>query len=83
MAAGCGEDLDLPSIGPASQRVGVDPEDAARLPQRQPVTVLERRLGDTVNLGELPANVERSVRFRLPGSLSSRADKDRRFRHPL
>ena len=59
VAAGCGEDLDLSGVGPAPQRVGVDAEDAACLPQRQPVTVLERRLGDTVNLGELPANVER------------------------
>jgi hypothetical protein len=51
--ARCGEDLDLSGVGPATQRVGVDAEDPARLPQRQPVTALERaRFGDTANLGE-------------------------------
>ena len=30
----CREDLDLPGVGPATQRVGIDAEDPARLPQR-------------------------------------------------
>jgi hypothetical protein len=53
MSAGGREDFDFPGIGPSTQRVGVDAEDPARFPQRQPVAVLERRrLGDTANLGE-------------------------------
>jgi len=65
MAARCGEDLDLSAVGPAAKRVGVDAEDAARLPQRQPVTVLERRrLGDTVNLGETGADMDHEERRR-------------------
>src|SRR5207247_2131645 len=54
VSAGRGEDLDLSGIGPPTQRVGVNAEDAARLPQRQPITALDRRrgLGDTANLGE-------------------------------
>src|SRR5438477_12008605 len=65
MAARCGEDLDLSAVGPAAKRVGVDAEDAARLPQRQPVTVLERRrLGDTVNLGETAADMDHEDRPR-------------------
>src|SRR2546427_3308300 len=51
--ARCGEDIDLPVVGPAAKGVGVDAEDPARLPQRQPVIALERRcFGDTANLGE-------------------------------
>src|SRR5438309_1261942 len=54
--AGRGEDLDLSGIGPSPQRVGIDAEDPARFPQRQPVTALERaRFGDTANLGESAA----------------------------
>jgi hypothetical protein len=53
VAAGRGEDLDLAGVGPPAQGVGVNAEDSARLPQRQPVTALERRRsGDTANLGE-------------------------------
>ena len=53
MSARCGEDLDLSGIGPPAQRVRVNAEDAARFPQRQPVTALERAgLGYTANLGE-------------------------------
>src|SRR5438128_7928194 len=37
VAARCGEDIDLPVVGPAAKGVGVDAEDPARLPQRQPV----------------------------------------------
>src|SRR5205823_7610798 len=61
VSAGRREDLDLSGIGPATQRVGVDAEDAARLSQRQPVTTLERaRLGYTANLGESGCGCPRS-----------------------
>jgi len=48
------EDVDLSGVSPPAQSVGVDAEDPARLPQRQPVTALDRRrgFGDTANLGE-------------------------------
>src|SRR5438876_2114364 len=64
VSAGRGEDLDLPGVGPPPERVGVNAEDAARLPQRQPITALDRRrgLGDTANLGEA-----RIARERRPG----------------
>src|SRR2546426_715529 len=53
MPAWRGEDLDLPAVRPAAQRVWIHAEDPAGLPQRQPVTALERcRLRDTANLGE-------------------------------
>src|SRR5882762_1774719 len=56
--AGRREDVDLSGVSPPAQRVGVDAEDPARLPQRQPVAVLERRRGlrDTANLGESASN---------------------------
>jgi hypothetical protein len=56
MPAWRGEDLDLSGVGPPPERVGIDAEDPARFPQRQPVTALERaRFGDTANLGESDA----------------------------
>src|SRR2546426_5917931 len=50
--ARCGEDVNLSVVGPAAERVGVHAEDAAPLPQRQPVTLLERpRFWGNPNLG--------------------------------
>ena len=65
MPARRGKDLDLSGIGPAPQRVGIDAEDPARFPQRQPVAALERaRFGDTANLGESDADrLERHKEF--------------------
>jgi hypothetical protein len=54
MSAGRGEDLDLPVVCPAAQRVGVDAEETAGLAEREPVAALAgcglRR--NEVNLGE-------------------------------
>src|SRR5438132_1624416 len=41
VSAGRREDLDLSGVGPPPERVGIDAEDPARFPQRQPVTALE------------------------------------------
>src|SRR5213593_1384857 len=56
MTAGGGEDVDLPVVRPAAQRVRVDAQNPAGLAEGEPVAVLAGcgRSGNTVNLGETP-----------------------------
>src|SRR5437879_9323839 len=57
MTARGGEDVDLPVVRPAAQRVRIDAEHAAGLAQGEPVAALAGcgRSGNAVNLGESDA----------------------------
>src|SRR5207245_6250215 len=52
VAAGRGEDVELPVVGPAAESVRIDAKEAARLAERQPIAAREGFRGDAVNLGE-------------------------------
>ena len=54
MPARGGEDIDLPVVSPAPQRVGIDAKNAAGLAKGEPVAAFAGRSlsRNTVNLGE-------------------------------